>query len=290
MTEGQWVLLQNCHLAASWMNQLERICEGIDPDRVSSDFRLWLTSMPSKHFPVSVLQNGVKMTNEPPKGLRANLKNFFFTQNDDSMSITNNPYAYRKLLFGLAFFHANVQERKKFGPLGWNKPYEFNNSDMEISKRQLELYLDEYDEIPYRVLNFLTSYINYGGRVTDDKDLRTIDVILKDYFCEDAMEDGYRFSPSGVYVSPEMDDDLPHKSAIDYINSLPINPDPEVFGMHSNANITCDRNETFDLFDTLLSLQPRSASGGGRSRDDIIAETAMDILGRLPRTYDVEAI
>ncbi len=53
------------------------------------------------------------------------------------------------------------------------------SSDLEISRRQLEMFLDEYDHVPYKVLNFLTSYINYGGRVTDDKDLRTIDVILK---------------------------------------------------------------------------------------------------------------
>ncbi len=52
-------------------------------------------------------------------------------------------------------------------------------SDLEISRRQLEMFLDEYEAVPYKVLNFLTSYINYGGRVTDDKDLRTIDVILK---------------------------------------------------------------------------------------------------------------
>jgi hypothetical protein len=53
------------------------------------------------------------------------------------------------------------------------------HSDLEISRRQLEMFLDEYERVPYKVLNFLTSYINYGGRVTDDKDLRTIDVILK---------------------------------------------------------------------------------------------------------------
>ncbi|GLE01654.1 hypothetical protein PINS_up010488 [Pythium insidiosum] len=290
ITSGKWVLLQNCHLAISWMTQLERICDEINPDSTHRDFRLWLTSRPSSSFPTSVLQNGVKMTKEPPKGIRANLKNSYIKLTNESLDATAKPDQFRKLLFGLSFFHAVVIERKRFGPLGWNIPYAFNDTDYDISRAQLEMFLDFYDEVPYRVLCVMTSVVNYGGRVTDDKDMRTIDVILEGFFNPKILEEEYKFSRSGTYYSPRVDPDDPLTSYMNYIDTLPLNPEPEVFGMHENANITCAMAETFNMFDIILALQPRVSSGGGQSRESIIEHQAKAIEDRLPPLFEIESI
>ncbi|KAH9098913.1 hypothetical protein LEN26_016540 [Aphanomyces euteiches] len=285
---GNWVCLQNCHLSVSWLPTLERLCEEITPDRVHATFRLWLTSEPSRQFPPFILQNGVKMTNEPPKGMRANLKGSFLTFTDDWLDSSARPHAFKKLLFGLCFFHATVRERTKFGPLGWNIKYVFSGSDLNISKDQLKICIDDLndsDAIPYAALAYLAGECNYGGRVTDDKDRRCIVNTLSDFYTTLIQDDEYKFSPSGIYFAPPAG---PLSSYLAYIDSLPMNEGPEVFGLHDNANISCAIAETNLLLESALSLQPRSSGGGGKSWDQSLAEVASDISSRIPPVFDTE--
>lgn len=129
----EWVVLQNCHLCPSFLPTLDGIIEAIEHNP-GSNFRIWLTSMPSKIFPVTILQNGVKAAIEPPKGLKNNIVRSFLAMDVTEFESCEKPAAYKSLMYGLCFFNALILERRKFGPLGWNIRYEFSNSDLDISK------------------------------------------------------------------------------------------------------------------------------------------------------------
>ena len=276
---GSWVFLQNCHLARTWMPALEIILEEINncpPEQVNSAFRLILTSMPTTYFPISVLQNGIKLTTEPPRGIKANLRRTFADINNEFLNSCNKgPKIFHKMLWGLAYFHSIVLERRKFGPLGWNIRYEFNDSDLSTSKTVLLMLLNEQEQIPWDALIFVTGHINYGGRVTDDWDRRCLLSILKKFYLHEALDDNYRFCESDFYI-PNVSDLASYK---DYIEALPINDDPEIFGLHANANISYQSQEAQRIISSLLMVEPRvSGAGGGSTGGSKNDETILKLI------------
>jgi dynein heavy chain, axonemal len=289
---GDWVLLMNCHLADSWMPRLEYIVQNI-PAEVKGpgrDFRLWLTSYPSPKFPVTLLQNGMKMTNEPPKGLKANLYGSYnkdFISDPHFFNSCKKEKEWKKLLYGLCFFNAVIQERRMYGPLGWNIPYEFSESDLRISVQQLQLLLNQYEKIPFEALLYLTGECNFGGRVTDDKDRRLIMTLLNDYYNENMFKDTYKFSGINEYFAPPLGD---YQSYLDQIDLLPNFSPPGIFGFHPNADITKNQNEAASTFNSMLLTQSAGGGGGGSvSIESLVTKIAEGILADPPEVFDEEA-
>ncbi|KAI3387241.1 hypothetical protein SNEBB_002654 [Seison nebaliae] len=303
LREGYWICLQNCHLAVSWMSALEKICEDISTNSdINSNFRLWLTSYPSPKFPVTVLQNSVKMTNESPTGIRLNMQQSYsndpisdgdFFESSDESKIN----VWCRLLYGLCFFHALILERRKFGPLGFNIPYGFNESDLQISVRQLKMFIDEYEDVPYDAAKYMTGECNYGGRVTDDNDRRCLLTILNDFISMHvAKTENFPLSPSKNYLVPTV---VTYSEFMEYIQELPAEDNPEVFGMHDNVDISKDMAATTSLFDNVILAMTSAISASDKkspteeedeadSSKNKLEEIASDILTKVPREFDIE--
>ncbi|KAM8760834.1 dynein axonemal heavy chain 2-like [Acanthopagrus schlegelii] len=287
---GHWVFLANCHLSLSWMPELDKLVKQLQVQEPHPDFRLWLSSVPHPEFPITVLQAGIKIATEPPKGLKAHMEHLYELVTEDQFNSCSRPADYRKLFFSLCFFHSILLERKKFLQLGWNIVYGFSDSDFLVSESLLKLYLDEYKEIPWDALKYLIAEVNYGGHVTDEWDRRLLTTYINDFFCDAAInQPSFNLSTLSSYYIPR---DGPKSSYKEYIHTLPSTEHPEVFGTHSNADIASRMAESKTLFDALLSLQPQAtsptASGARPSREDKVLEMLVDIRDEIPSLINYE--
>ena len=153
------------------------------------------------------------------------------------------------------------------------------NSDFDASKLHVKMYIDEYKEIPFQILQFLIGVINYGGRVTDDKDAKLISAILSKYVNDLVLDDLYKFDDNGVYYPPVVTKNIPDSliKINEYLETLPLDDSPDVFGLHYNANITLQNKMVREFMEPLIAIQPRSSSSNVKKPDDIVLELR-DIL------------
>jgi len=290
---GTWVLLQNCELGLELMQTMEEFCEKLR-EGMDVNFRLFITALPDKNFPLGLLQMSTKVTNEPPAGLKAGiLRSYTILVDQDRLERVDTGAAqWRQLLFALCFMHSTVQERRKFGSLGWGIPYEYNNGDLTACILFLEKHLYN-GSISWPTFQYMVCEAQYGGKITDTLDRRLFKTYTTSWLNSNTVVEGFSFNPkvpifkiqdNFVYKVENFEN---HSQYLSFIKSFPEIDSPEIFGLHPNADLTFRVKEVNALFNTLGETQPKGGGGGGGglSREDVVSEKALDILNRMPETY-----
>ncbi|XP_067008020.2 dynein axonemal heavy chain 8 [Anabrus simplex] len=282
MSQGGWILLQNCHLGISYMNELFIVLS--EMETCHNNFRCWITTEVHDEFPISLLQISIKFTNEPPQGMRAGLKRTYQSMNQDMLDYSDT-LQYLPMLYAVSFLHSVVQERRKFGPLGWNIPYEFNTADWYASVLFIQKHLDDIDikrGVSWTTVRYMLGEIQYGGRVTDDYDKRLLNTFAKVWFGESMFSDDFHFHTGYKIIRYNYLEDY-----LNAIENLPAVDPPEVYGLHANAAITYQANFIKNTLDQILSVQPKESSGTeGETREVAVAKQAIELLEKLPADYD----
>ncbi|XP_041927364.1 dynein heavy chain 6, axonemal-like isoform X2 [Alosa sapidissima] len=311
--KGRWVFLQNCHLAASFMPRLHTIVNSLKwkGSDLDPQFRLWLSSKPDPVFPVSILQRGFKVAVESPQGLKEKLLHIVGINGevtDKTFSKADCGSAWKSLVFSLCFFHAIVQERKKYGTLGWNIPYTFTSSDLEVSLLNQEAMLtaSEGAEVPWAALHYLMGEVVYGGHIMDPWDHRCLTAILQRCYNPRVLQEGLFSSQAQGY--PAFPKDASWSQCHAYIENMPEKELAELFGIDRNTEAIVRQHQAQQLLQAVINLQPQvsdvhlhTRSGRTRkpaekqsqkrhsdteSKDKVVLKMANYILKKLPEQVE----
>jgi dynein heavy chain len=290
---GSWVILNNIHLMPKWLLELEKKLDSFG-DHSHDNFRLFLSSDPAKNIPIGILNRCIKLTNEPPGGLKANLVRAFCFFSKESFEELDSKT--KSILFGLCHFHAVMMERKLYGPMGYNMMYPFAVGDLRDSAVILSNYMENSGggKIPWMDLKYLFGEIMYGGHIVNDFDRLTCKVYL-DFFMKDELLDEtemYPYSEEEKGVSFMCPAPTSYDNYLKHINATLTSDTPVAFGLHPNAEIDFRTTQSEGMFKTLVELQPRSAGddeGGGMSPTEVAAAKLDDIMERFgEKKFDID--
>lgn len=281
--EGHWVILQNTHLGLSYLHEVETLLLNKE-QQFHENFRLYITAEPHPQFPLGLLQMGIKITNEAPVGLKAGLRNSYSWITQDLLD-ANTRVEWRQLLGILCFLHSVVQERRKFGPIGWNIPYEFNQADISACTLFLQNHVTEMDVKKtgpnWATIRYMISTIQYGGKITDNFDQLLMDTYADKYFASASMDPNMEFFP-GYKISSSQEIQMVRQG----IEQLPSTDSPEIFGLHSNADLSFRVLQVNEIVATILNTMPKSGgSSGGLTREEQVDKIAEDLIAKVPAFF-----
>ncbi|CAM9594499.1 unnamed protein product [Lampetra planeri] len=259
---GRWVMLKNAHLAPGWLMQLEKKLHSLQPH---TGFRLFLTMEINPKVPVNLLRAGRIFVFEPPPGVKANMMRTF--SSIPAARMCRAPSERARLYFLIAWFHAVVQERLRYVPLGWAKRYEFSESDLRSAYDTVDTWLDDAtkgrqnispEKVPWAALKTLMSQSIYGGRIDNEFDQRLLNTFLERIFTPASFDRNFRLvqgASDGSTRDILMPDGIRREEFVQWVETLPDTQVPSWLGLPDNAEIVLLTTQGAAMLSKLLKMQ-----------------------------------
>merc|ERR1719440_1420985 len=174
---------------------------------------------------------------------------------------------WRAVVFVQSFLHSIVQERRKFGAIGWCVPYEFNTSDLDASllflEKRLSMTILVGLPLSWVTIQYMVAEAQYGGRITDDLDRELFLGYAAKWFNDEIFKPQFTFNSYQTDYDYTIPDGLEIQVYRQHIDTIPPVDSPMIFGLHPNADLTYRLKEASEMLMTIIETQPKDTGGGG---------------------------
>eukprot|EP01133_Synstelium_polycarpum_P001082 gene1082-1226_t len=266
---GSWVLLKNIHLAPQWLVQLEKKLHSLTPH---PSFRLFMTSEIHPALPANLLRMSHIFSYENPPGVKANLMHTF--SNIPATRMDRQPVERSRIYFLLGWFHAVIQERLRYIPIGWSKVFEYNDADLRGALDSIDYWIDLYskgrsnidpDKIPWVAVRTILGQTIYGGRVDNEFDMRLLNSFLEQLFTANSFNPDFSLVGSIGLTVPE---GTTRAHFIKWIEALPDMSTPVWLGLPDNAESLLLSNKAKRMIGDLQKMQSSEEDSAESSDKD----------------------
>jgi len=225
------------------------------------------------------------VANEPPTDIKSNLRASLALFSQETFDASTKPAFHRPMLFALCFFHALCLGRRKFGFMGFSRPYPYNNGDLTVCAQVLQNYLEDNIHTPWQDVRYIAGEIMYGGHITDNWDRRVTNTYLEvlqrpDLAYEKATD--FFLAPG---FRPLLEGEFKDYQA--YVEDCSPPESPVLFGMHPNAEISLLISQCENLFFTILTVSGGGGGSGGAGKEEKVGEVLTSILEILREEFNM---
>ncbi|PIC50086.1 hypothetical protein B9Z55_000113 [Caenorhabditis nigoni] len=257
---GEWLCLNNLHLM---LQAVPSIFKHLSLTTPHENFRLWLTTEADARFPSMMLQQSLKITFEPPPGVRNNLLRTYTQIDRNGRSVVTC-----QSIFVLAWLHALLQERRTFIPQGWTKFYEFSASDVRVAKSFVEQLTENNSD--WEFVRGILKFVIYGGRIENDFDAKVLESYLNILFSDNKIN-----GRAGQQLVKGID--IPASTNVqEYIShiskAVPSVDEPYLFGLPENIKYSwqiVEADRTISSIRTLALGDSKNALSSNNTSDTV---------------------
>lgn len=267
MTSGNWLIIQNIQMSPNWVAELSNKITTNDFFQVlkrQQNFKLFLTCCTTSQVPEWLISNLNVLVLESQPSLGGNVIEGLKLIPSDLIS--QHPKEFIHVCFLLIWYHSLIQERMKYAPISFTKPYNINEVDLQSGIRIVSQIFAANTStstatninpelIPWKEICYMIGEITYGSKIDIEEDKKYFISLAKQLFCLQSFDLNFSLVDSNEITLTKPEGGISVNTYSQWANNLPQDIPSGWIGLPNNSNNLLKEKEGIRIIKKLLSFK-----------------------------------